>query len=87
MLSEFLQDSEDGPFDNKEKCREQQWLCNSILSNMKEDENGKKARGHLEEVGLSLDYVQTHPNLERSDIFDDYRRHEFDPTVAMNKTK
>ena len=42
VLSEFLQDSEDGPFDNKEKCREQQWLCNSILSNMKEDENGKK---------------------------------------------
>ena len=38
VLSEILQDSEDGPFDNKEKCREQQWLCNSILSNTKEDE-------------------------------------------------
>ena len=44
VLSEFIQDSEDGPFDNKEKCREQQWLCYSILSNMKEDENGKKHR-------------------------------------------
>ena len=42
VLSEFLQDSEDGTFDNKEKCREQQWLCNSILSNIKEDENRKK---------------------------------------------
>ena len=40
----------------------------AIISCLGNDENGEKAREYLEEVGLSLDFVQTHTNLETGTV-------------------
>ena len=40
----------------------------AIISSIGIDDNGDKAREHLEEFGLSLEYVQTRPNLETGTV-------------------